>query len=152
MHWWSAGGLRTNKVCSWHMPRPDVTVWSDASPWAGGAVNDDGFFFQKNWDKTEAKCHINFLELRATRLGFRELVDPGLIIQPYLDNMTARAYIRKKGGTRSQTLCTESLRLWREASQRKVMVRPPYWLASEENAQADFLRPILNLVRGTNFD
>ena len=97
------------------------------------------FFFQKDWDETEAKCHINFLELRAARLGFRELVDPGLTIQPYLDNMTAHAYIRKKGGTRSQTLCTESLRLWREVSQRKITVRPPYWLASEENAQADFL-------------
>ena len=58
--WLSAKGLRSNKVCSWCMSRPDVTVWSDAIPWAGSAVNDDGFFFQKNWDKAEAKCHINF--------------------------------------------------------------------------------------------
>ena len=121
------------------MPRPDVTVWSNASPWAGGAVSDDGFSFQKTWDETEAQSHINFLELRAARLGFRELVDPGLTVQPYLDNMTACAYIWKKGGTRSWTLCTESLRLWREVSQRKVTLRPPYWLASEENAQAFYI-------------
>ena len=86
-------------VCSWHMPRPDVTVWSDASLGAGSAVSDDGFSFQKTWDKTEAQRHINFLELRAARLGFRDLVDPGLIVQYYIDNMTAHAYIRKKGGT-----------------------------------------------------
>ena len=116
------------------MPRPYVTVWSDASPWAGSAVSDDGFSFQKTWDETEAQSHINFLELRATRLGFRELVNPGITVKPYLDNMTTHTYIRKKGGTRSWTLCTESLRLWREASQRKITVRPPYWLTLQGNA------------------
>merc|ERR1712074_532731 len=139
MQWWSNEGLSSNKVCSWCWPRPDVTVWSNASPWASSAVNDDGVFFQKTWDPSEAERHINFLELRAARLGFRELVIPGQTVQPYLDNMTARAHIRKMGGTRSRTLCTESLRLWREACQRRITVRPPYWLASEKNVQADFL-------------
>merc|ERR1712074_48895 len=139
MQWWSNEGLSSNKVCSWRWPRPDVTVWSNASPWASSAVNDDGVFFQKTWDPSEAERHINFLELRAARLGFRELVIPGQTVQPYLDNMTARAHIRKMGGTRSRTLCTESLGLWREACQRQVTVRPPYCISSEENAQADFL-------------
>ena len=89
LQWWSAGGLRTNKVCSWCMPRPDVTVLSDASPWAGSAVSDDGFSFQKTWDEKEEKCHINFLVLGVARIGFRELVYPGLTVQPYLDNMPA---------------------------------------------------------------
>merc|ERR1712105_265464 len=32
----------------------------------------------------------------------------GFFLRVPLDNMTARAYIRKMGGTRSRTLCTES--------------------------------------------
>ena len=47
-----------------YLPIPDVTVWSDASPWAGGAVNDYGISFQQTLDEAEAKRHINFLELR----------------------------------------------------------------------------------------
>ena len=97
------------------------------------------FSFRKTGMKQRQNVIETFLELRAARLGFRELVDPGLTVQPFLDNMAACAYIWKKRGTRSQTLCTESLRLWREACQRRVTVRLPYWLASEENAQAKIL-------------
>ena len=82
---------------------------------------------------------FNYLELRAVRLSLRKLAVPGNVVRFYLDNMTARAYIRKMGGTRSSFLRTESLVLWQEAIRSNITILPPHWLSSEEIAEADFL-------------
>ena len=87
----------------------------------------------------EAKKHINWLELRAARFALLQLVSPRDIVQLHLDNMTAITFIRKMGGTRSPSLCKESLLLWRQAIKRELTILPPLWLASEENTEADFL-------------
>ena len=115
LKWWCRDtGFRGNSVSSWSPPKPDVHVWSDASPWGGGAVNSHGDYFQRSWTETESCQHINLLEIRAAKEGIRELVDPQETVRPHIDNTTACAYIRKIGGTRSVFLCQESLSLWRE--------------------------------------
>ena len=82
---------------------------------------------------------INLLEIRAAREGIRELVDPHETVHPHIDNTMACAYIRKKGGTRSLSLCQESLCFWQEVVDRDVHVLDPFWLSSLDNLEADFL-------------
>ena len=53
--------------------------------------------------------------------------------------MTAITFIRRMGGTRSLTMCRESHQLWHEAIKRNITILPPQWLASEDNAEVDFL-------------
>ena len=138
--WWAKrSGFRGNSSTSWTPPSSDVSVWTDASPWGGGAVNTHGDYFQRSWSETEGCQHINLLEIRAAREGIRALVDPHETVRPHIDNTTACAYIRKIGGTRSVSLCQESLKLWREVVSRDVHVLSPFWLSSADNLEADFL-------------
>ena len=138
--WWAKrAGFRGNSATSWSPPKSDVSVWTDASPWGGGAVNSHGDYFQRSWSETESCQHINLLEIRAAKEGIRELVDPHETVRPHIDNMTACAYIRKIGGTRSVSLCQESLKLWREIVSRDVHVLSLFWLSSLDNLEADFL-------------
>ena len=138
--WWSRhSGFRGNSSTSWVPPKSDVSVWTDASPWGGGAVNSHGDYFQRSWSETESCQHINLLEIRAAREGIRALVEPHETVRPHIDNTTACAYIRKIGGTRSISLCQESLKLWREVVSRDVNVLRPFWLSSADNLEADFL-------------
>ena len=138
--WWAKhSGFRGNSSTSWTPPSSDVSVWTDASPWGGGAVNTHGDYFQRSWSETESCQHINLLEIRAAREGIRALVDPHETVRPHIDNTTACAYIRKIGGTRSVSLCQESLKLWREVVSRDVHVLSPFWLSSADNLEADFL-------------
>ena len=116
-----------------------MSVWTDASPWGGGAVNSHGDYFQRSWSETESCQHINLLEIRAAKEGIQELVDPHETVRPYIDNTTACAYIRKIGGTHSVSLCQESLKLWREVVSRSVHILSPFWLSSLDNLEADFL-------------
>ena len=138
--WWiKDSGFRGNSATSWSPPKSDVDVWSDASPWGEGAVNSHGDYFQRSWTETESCQHINLLEIRAAKEGIQELVDPHETVRPHIDNTTACAYIRKIGGTRSVSLCQESLKLWREVVSRDVHVLSPFWLSSLDNLEADFL-------------
>jgi hypothetical protein len=107
--------------------------------YAGGAHTDSGLHFQRSWSEKESRKHINWLELRAARLALLELASPGDVVQLHLDNMTAIAFIRKLGGTRSPTLCKESLKLWRQAIEREITILTPMWISTLENTQADFL-------------
>ena len=72
----------------------------------------------------EARIHINQLNLRPARLAL-QLVSSRATMQLHIDNMTAIAYIRKMGETRSSALFKESLLLWCQAIQRKLMILPP---------------------------
>ena len=60
-------------------------------------------------------------------------------MQLHLDNMMAMAFIKRMEGTRSHTLCKESLLLWHQAIWRKLSILPPQWISTVENTEADFL-------------
>ena len=139
LEWWASGDLRANNVSLWRHPHPTLHIWSDASKYAGGAVDDSGFHFQRSWSEEESRKHINWLELRAARYALLELASPGDVVQLHLDNMMAITFIRRMGGTRSPTLCKESLLLWRQAIRRNITILPPQWISTQENTEADFL-------------
>ena len=132
-------GFKSNSIATWNPPKASVHIWSDASPWGEGAVNYHGDYFQQSWMEMESCQHINVLEIRAARDGIRELVDPMETVCPHIDNTTACAYIRKKGGTHSLSLCKESLCFWWEMVSQDVHILDPYWISSGENLEADFL-------------
>ena len=106
-------GFRSNSIVTWSPPKTNVHAWSD--PWGEGTVNSHGDYFQHSWTETESCQHINLLEIRAAREGIQELVDPQEMVRPHIDNTMVCAYIRKKGGTHSLSLCQESLQLWRRS-------------------------------------
>ena len=108
LKWWASGGLRANRTSPWCPPKPTLQIWTDASMYAGGGKTDEGLPFQYSWTEQEEGKHINFLELRAARYTLLELASPGDVVQLHLDNITAIAFIRKMGGTRSSFLCKES--------------------------------------------
>ena len=111
----------------------------DASMYAGGGHTDEGLPFQYLWSEHEKRKHINWLELRAAQYALLELASPGDVVQLHIDNITAIAFIRKMGGTRSLSLYKESHLLWREAIRRNITILPPQWLSTTENTEADFL-------------
>lgn len=90
----------------------NIYFWSDASPWAGHALNVMGFSVN---GPSQRDVQINWLDIIAAKLIFQVLVGTSDTTQPYLDNMTTQVYIRKIGGTHSYFLHLESLRHWKEA-------------------------------------
>ena len=73
-----------------------------------GAHTNSVLHFYCTWIELEAGKHINWLKLRVAQYALLQLASPGDIVQLHLDNMTAITFIRKKGGTRSLSLCMES--------------------------------------------
>ena len=140
LRWWCKdSGFKGNSIVTWTPPKVNVHVWSDASPWGEGAVNSHGDYFQRSWTETESCQHINLLEIRPAKEGIQELVIRQETVHPYIDNTTACTYIRKKGGTRSYSLCKESLCFWQEMVYRDVHILNPFWLSSQDNLEAAFL-------------
>ena len=82
---------------------------------------------------------INLLETRATRESVLALAQPGDRVRLHIDNRTAAAYIRCQGGTKSNVLLQEALRLWEQAVSRDITILTPHWIPTEENLAADFL-------------
>ena len=107
----------------------------------GGARSSRGEFNQRSWttEELDDDPHINLLEVRAAREGVKALARPGDKVRLHLDNVTACAYIRKQGGTKSSSLSEESCLLWKDAVERDISLLTPHWLSSEANLEADFL-------------
>ncbi len=61
------------------------------------------------------------------------------MVQLHLDKMTAITFIRRRGGTRSLSLCKESHLLWPQAIRRNITILPSQWLSTTKNTDADFL-------------
>ena len=142
LRWWvSETGFAGNAAASISEPQPSVHIWTDANLEMGGARNSRGDFFQRPWSPEELACgdHINLLEIRAAREGILALSTAGDIVRLHLDNITACAYIRKQGGTKSAVLSLEACALWEEALAKRVTILAPHWLSSNANVEADFL-------------
>ena len=141
LKWWASDtGFKSNSVAPLMEPTPTLEIWSDASHLGAGAHSSRGENFQREWSNSEKELyHINFLELRAAKEAVFKFARRGDIIRLHLDNMTACAYIRKQGGTRSNILTTEACELWQGIQSREVYLLAPHWLPSLANAGADYL-------------
>ena len=115
-------------------------IETDASLLGWGAYSHSSLFTQGRWSPTEAKWHINYLELKAVFLGIRSLF-PGsfpLSLLVKCDNISAVCYINNKGGTKSKSLCLLSLRLWDYCLSHNIQLRAVYY-RGPDNSRADSL-------------
>jgi len=121
------------------LPPPSLTVFTDASQVAWGASTlEDSVTGQ--WQPYERTLHISVLELRAVRYGLQALVTKvqGCSVRLMSDNVSAVAYLRNQGGTRSVQLYREvrDLLLWCHEHQTILM---PTFIPGKNNVVADQL-------------
>jgi hypothetical protein len=113
--WWQSAEVQTFNGQPLQLPAFDMTISTDASLLGWGATWP-GTTIGGRWLPTEAKGHINLLELKAAHLAlqafFRTYTPTPRHILLQMDNSTAVAYVNKRGGTRSYSLSTEALKLW----------------------------------------
>ena len=83
--------------------------------------------------------HISLLEIRAAKDCILALAQPGDSVRLHMDNITACAYVRKQGGTKSSLLSQEACRLWDQAVSNEIEILTPHWLSTKDNIEADFL-------------
>ena len=104
--------------------------------WGGFRMNGDSA--QGLWTEKERSSHINVLELKAVHNTLDELLKPREVALVDSDSRSAVSYIRKMGGTRSEQLCKEAMKLWNLVLARNAWVIPN-WVPGKENEKADLL-------------
>ncbi|XP_064107554.1 uncharacterized protein LOC135216312 [Macrobrachium nipponense] len=118
---------------------PDQVLYSDASDvgWSATLGKDE---ISGLWQDHKKEWHINMKELTAIHLAllhFQEEVK-NKVVQVNADNTTALAYIKKQGGTRSDSLyeAAKDLLLW--AKERNITLLT-HFIEGEKNVRADLL-------------
>ena len=105
--WWSTN-LAANRGVPLVNPNPTVHIFTDASVTGWGAHVAD-VTYQGLWTQEESTLMINQLELRAIHLALLRHDPPaGSVILVATDNMVAKCYINKQGGTRSREMMAET--------------------------------------------
>ncbi len=119
--------------------RSSYTLTTDASKAGWGAHMDDKQV-SGLWSKSLAKNHINILELWAVHLALRHFL-PRVRhhrVTVRCDNMSVVAYINKQGGTRSKSLCLQTLKLLTWCHRFDIELHAIH-LPGEDNTLADAL-------------
>ena len=137
LQWW-----RTNifslPAISFIRFSPDVSIVTDASKMGWGAICC-GARTGGRWSVTEAKNHINYLELLAMFFGLRCFAENWKEIDILLegDNMAAISYLRDFGGNGSKDLnhLAEEIHKW--AARRKLRISATH-RPGIENKEADW--------------
>ena len=122
-----------------HLPEPSLFFFTDASLKGWGASWKDNQIFGL-WSAPESLRHINCLELEAIRLALLQWGHQWRhqSVRVYCDNSTAVAYIRKQGGTHSQSLFHKTLELFDLLDQFVITLVPTH-LPGARNVTADAL-------------
>ena len=125
-----------------HLPEPSLFFFTDASLKGWGASWKDNQIFRL-WSAPESLRHINWLELEAIRLALLQWGHQWRhqSVRVYWDNSTAVAYIRKQGGTHSQSLFHKTLELFDLLDQFVITLVPTH-LPGARNVTADALSRI----------
>ena len=118
-------------------PDPHLTLATDASL-VGWGAHTGNRLLSGRWTSQERRLHISVLELRAV---YRALLDLQQIVQGQsvrimTDSISAAAYIRRQGGTRSLTLYQEARRLLLWCRDHQVTLTP-HFLPGHLNVLAD---------------
>ena len=125
-----------------HLPEPSLFFFTDASLKGWGASWKDNQI-SGLWSAPESLRHINWLELEAIRLALLQWGPQWRhhSVRVYCDNSTAVAYIRKQGGTHSQSLFYKTLELFDLLDQFVITLIPTH-LPGARNVTADALSRI----------
>ena len=125
-----------------HLPEPSLFFFTDASLKGWGASWKD-LQISGLWSDPESLRHINWLELEAIRLVLLHWGPQwrSQSVKVYCDNSTAVAYIRKQGGTHSQSLFHKTLELFDLLDQFVITLVPTH-LPRARNVTADALSRI----------
>ena len=119
---------------------PDVTLFSDSSSTGWGGWTSSGEHTFGWWSQSEAKLHVNFLELKAVfilfQCFFRLSSNSSILIRT--DSSTVVAYINNQGGSCSARLCSLALKLWDFCIQRNIMIKAVH-VPGKDNSKADAL-------------
>ena len=113
---------------------------TDASLIGWGAYQNPDSFTQGRWSPTEARLHINYLELKAVFLGIKALFpsSPPISLLILCDNTPTVNYINNMGGTKSRFLCSLTLEIWDYCLSHNIWIKASY-LPGLENIRADCL-------------
>uniref|UniRef100_A0AC35GWB7 Reverse transcriptase domain-containing protein n=1 Tax=Panagrolaimus sp. PS1159 TaxID=55785 RepID=A0AC35GWB7_9BILA len=120
------------------LPPPiSMVVRTDAST-LGWGCSFNGQKTGGRWSLEEAKLHINVLELRAALFGLqlacKGIKNVGIRLES--DNVSAIAYINKRGGTKSRELLAAAQDLWEWALKNRIFVVASH-IPGTENIDAD---------------
>ena len=118
---------------------PSLTLTTDASKKGWGA-HLLGHRLSGFWSPFQARHHINVLELWAVHLALRGLsfLVKGQCVMVRSDNMTVVSYLNKQGGTRSPSLCRETVSLLCWCEKRQIELKAEH-VPGLENHLADAL-------------
>ncbi len=116
---------------------PTISIFSDASLSGWGAVSDE-VRTGGPWTTADAKRHINELELVAAFNALKCFASAAreTTVEINIDNTSAVAYINKKGGTRSSSLCSIALEISSWCEERAIVLNALF-LPGQSNFVAD---------------
>ena len=118
---------------------PNLDFWSDASE-VGWGAHLGHQVASGLWDFPQASMSINARELLAIQHGLHrfQLSLRGHTVAVYCDNVTAVAYLRKEGGTRSPLLNTIAQEILRWSESLDIRLAPQF-IPGSNNVLADAL-------------
>ena len=120
-------------------PLIEVFLFTDSSA-VGWGAHMDRRTASGRWSEAMKELHINVLELNAIWLGLQAfediLQDSNVAIM--CDNVSAIAYLRNQGGTRSQQMCRMAIDTCEWAEKRSMTLIPRH-LPGHLNVLADHL-------------
>ena len=76
---------------------------------------------------TQLPWHINLKEILVAHFSLENLMKDKDIINLHMDSKVAVSFVNRKGGTRSRTLCTAALDLFKLVLSKKGWVKA-YWV------------------------
>ena len=157
LFWWFSEFPKNHTVRSLLIRPVSITITSDAagtsdtwdqttksreyarSSFRGyGAFDDRGNYIQKEWMGHERDWHINIQETVGAIVALKSMALPGDHVLLRLDNMTALAYLRKRGGTRNYQLCKLAVETGLWLMKNNVIVSYEH-ISSSDNDIADML-------------
>ena len=120
-------------------PEPTMSLCTDAST-VGWGAHLDLQEVSGTWSQDETQTHINELELRAILLAVQHFTPllRGQSVRLYSDNATAVAYLRKEGGTHSESLSELAEEILVHCDHLGLHLRPVH-LPGVRNVRADAL-------------
>ena len=126
LQWWLHGD-RLSRGVSRRQVSPDLDFWSDASN-VGWGAHLSRLVISGLWDQSDALLPVNARELMAVQRGllhFQSFLS-GATVVVFCDNVTAVAYLRKEGGTRSPALNKIAQEILRWAEPLQIGLAPQF--------------------------